>query len=106
MQLNEYTEAAKKFAVFPSEYSLIYPLVGLANESGEALGKLKKLLRGDAGGPSFREAMADELGDVLWYLAASASAIGFTLEEVAERNLDKLARRQANGTIKGNGDKR
>jgi NTP pyrophosphatase (non-canonical NTP hydrolase) len=35
----------------------------------------------------------DELGDVLWYISACADELGITLTEIAEYNVDKLARR-------------
>ena len=50
--------------------------------------------------------ITDELGDVLWFVAMMARRLGFSLEEVMRRNLDKLADRQARGVIVGDGDKR
>lgn len=47
-----------------------------------------------------------ELGDILWQLSGLCKVLGLTLEEVAEQNLDKLAKRQAQGTIVGDGDER
>ena len=41
--------------------------------------------------------VAEELGDVLWYVAVGAEAIGLTLGEVAQRNIDKLKRRYPDG---------
>lgn len=90
-------------AVFPKEYYLIYPALGLVNEAGEYAGKVKKILRGDT---NTTEAAAAELGDVLWYLAACAEALGVNLSDVAQQNLDKLADRAARGVLKGSGDNR
>ena len=50
--------------------------------------------------------IADELGDVLWFVAMMAHRLGFSLEEVMRRNLGKLADRQNRGVIIGDGDKR
>ena len=50
--------------------------------------------------------MAKELGDVLWYLSVAASDLGYTLEEIAEMNIDKLRKRKAKDMIKGSGDNR
>lgn len=50
-----------------------------------------------------RDDMRKELGDVLWYVAAVASDWGFTLDEVAQGNIDKLAKRYPNGFEKGGG---
>lgn len=51
-------------------------------------------------------AAAQELGDVLWYLAMSADALGYSLSEIADMNLDKLRGRKERGTIGGSGDER
>lgn len=88
--------------------NLVYPMLGLANEVGELLGKYKKLHR-DAGGeitPEVVEAMKGELGDVLWYFTQIATNLGLTLPEIAEANLEKVLRRKREGTIHGNGDNR
>jgi NTP pyrophosphatase (non-canonical NTP hydrolase) len=47
-----------------------------------------------------------ELGDVLWYVAASAAEIGSSLEEIALANANKLLSRNARGKIGGSGDDR
>jgi NTP pyrophosphatase (non-canonical NTP hydrolase) len=47
-----------------------------------------------------------ELGDVLWYVAQLASELGFSLDEIAQANLDKLASRAARNVIAGSGDHR
>lgn len=103
MNLSHYQKEAMKTAVFPKEYYLIYPALGLVNEAGEYAGKVKKILRGDT---NTTEAAAAELGDVLWYLAACAEALGVSLADVAQQNLDKLADRAARGVLKGSGDNR
>jgi len=53
-----------------------------------------------------QDEVADELGDVLWYVAAVAEVMGTNLESVAKNNLWKLAERQRKGTLRGSGDKR
>ncbi len=76
---------------------------------GEVCNKAKKILRGDATLQDYHkrlEDIADELGDVLWYVAVCARDCGYTLEEVAIRNVNKLAKRAENGTLKGSGDHR
>ena len=53
-----------------------------------------------------REALAKELGDVLWYLAQLATELDLDLDEVAELNLEKLLSRQRRGVLHGAGDDR
>jgi NTP pyrophosphatase (non-canonical NTP hydrolase) len=53
-----------------------------------------------------REALARELGDVLWYLSQLATEADLDLEEIAEDNLEKLLSRQERGVLRGSGDDR
>ncbi|MFN3369690.1 MAG: nucleoside triphosphate pyrophosphohydrolase family protein, partial [Thermus sp.] len=71
MTLNEYQQEAKKTALYPEVYRLLYPTLGLAGESGELANKVKKILRDHGGNLSqaTREDLVAELGDVLWYVA-------------------------------------
>jgi len=50
--------------------------------------------------------ICDELGDVLWYIAALSKDLGITMNEVAAMNHEKLQSRKKRGVIKGSGDKR
>jgi NTP pyrophosphatase (non-canonical NTP hydrolase) len=43
------------------------------------------------------QALKDELGDVLWYLAEAATAAGLNLDEIAQENVDKLFKRYPEG---------
>lgn len=65
--------------------------VGLAEEVGEAQNILKHHLWG--GEPLNKEELAKELGDVLWYTAALATAVGLNLEAIADLNISKLEHR-------------
>lgn len=47
-----------------------------------------------------------EAGDILWQLAGLCTTMGWTLEEIAQRNLDKLSSRKKRGVIDGDGDNR
>jgi len=110
MKLDEYQKKALKTALFPSKYKVVYPALGLGNEAGEVMGKIKKWLRGDDGGEQMSKerklALKDELGDVLWYLAVLSKDLGFKLSDVAKMNIDKLQSRKKRKVLKGNGDKR
>ncbi len=70
--------------------------------------RLLKLLRDDGGlmSDERREALAGELGDVLWYVAQVATEAGLDLQEIAQGNLDKLLSRQRRGVLSGSGDSR
>lgn len=108
MTLNDYQQQAIKTATYGSEHSIIYPTLGLAGEAGEVADKVKKVIR-DNGGVFTQEqkvAIAKELGDVLWYIAADSRDLGFTLEDIANTNLEKLASRKTRGVISGSGDDR
>ena len=108
MQLDAYQQAARRTAIYEDRHKVIYPALGLASEAGEVAGKVKKALR-DRGGafdPEQIEALKDELGDVLWYVAVLAADLGLSLETIAEGNVAKLASRQQRGALGGEGDRR
>lgn len=108
MNMNTYQKEAKTTAVYDLAHRITYPAMGLAGEAGEVVDKAKKILRGDlkAQTPEYRAEIAKELGDCLWYAAALADDLGFTLEEIAQMNLDKLSSRFDRGVLKGSGDNR
>lgn len=108
--MDEYQDRALETARFPDVggHRCVYPALGLANEAGEVLGKIKKLFR-DRGGEvtaEFRGQVRKELGDVLWYVAVLADAFDLRASDVAEANLEKLADRADRGAIRGEGDDR
>ena len=96
MQLSDYQRRSRATAVYPDAGdNLTYPALGLCGEAGEAAEKVKKALRDDGGvlTDERRAALAGELGDVLWYISACADELGLTLQEIAEFNVEKLAKR-------------
>ena len=108
-QGNYQTESRKTWGYVDTKNSpIIYPCLGLSNEVGEVLGKIKKVFRDNNG--QFTEETTQELkaelGDVLWYLTQICTELNLTLEEIAEDNLDKLFSRLERGTITGSGDNR
>ena len=104
MELNEYQSKATETAIYPDAAKIVYPAIGVADEAGEILGKIKKYVRGD--GPIDDDALIAEMGDVLWYLAALASDLQVNLDYVARLNLHKLQSRQERDVLRGNGDNR
>lgn len=106
--LDDYQRFAVATAVYGSGQAIIYPALGLGNEAGEVQGKIKKVLRDNDGvfNDDNKKGVADELGDTLWYLAATARDLGYSLEAIARMNLKKLANRKARNVIQGSGDNR
>ena len=103
MNLNDYQKMAARTAIYKSTHSIMYPALGLAAEAGEVANKVKKILRDDT---FDRQAIADEIGDVLWYIAALSRDLNIDLHDIAIQNLEKLYGRKARGTLTGSGDKR
>ena len=111
MNLNDYQDKAITTAVFPKQHALAYLALGLSGEAAEVANKVKKILRGDhdhdpIAAEEALDAIAYELGDVLWYIAVLASELDSPLAAIAQSNLDKLAARADLGTIMGSGDDR
>ncbi|MFZ4564981.1 MAG: nucleoside triphosphate pyrophosphohydrolase family protein [Prochlorococcaceae cyanobacterium] len=109
MDLNTYQQAAGRTALYPDRgQNPLYPTLGLCGEAGEVADKVKKVLRDDGGvfSAERRQAIALELGDVLWYVAQLAHELGLSLEEIASANLAKLADRADRQVLGGSGDRR
>ena len=110
MTINEYQNEALKTEISMEKHltrtnversmNELYPrlfngLMGLNGEAGEAIDLLKKHIF--QGHELDREHMAKELGDVAWYLAVSANAIGYDLETIFNMNIDKIRGRYPKG---------
>jgi len=69
--------------------------LGLTGESGEVADHVKKaLFQGHEIDPDH---IAKELGDILWYIALACDAVGYSLDEVMQLNVEKLRKRYPNG---------
>lgn len=101
LSFEEYQTTAHQTAVYDDR---IYPWLALAEETGELLGKMAKVKRGD--GISDTHAIYRECGDVLWQLSEICTQMGFSLEAVADANLAKLADRRERNQLQGEGDNR
>ena len=121
MELNEYQKRAMTTCM-PSSENFSYMFLNLVGEVGEFASKVAKHIRKGhysimdsniANGSNIDdltepEVALDELkkeaGDILWQLSGLCTVMRWSLEDVAQTNLDKLAARKAAGTIDGNGD--
>ena len=83
-----------------------YPYFALVEEVGEFCGKIAKNMRGDRNAEETKALMRKEAGDILWNLSEICSLNGWSLQEIAQENLNKLADRAAHDKIKGDGDTR
>ena len=98
MTINEYQAAALRTAQtdkLTANELLLNSALGLCGESGEVADIVKK--HRFQGHDLDIEHIAKELGDVAWYLAVGAYAIGFDLESIFRMNIEKLKARYPNG---------
>lgn len=121
MRANEYQTRAMSTRL-PSCENATYMLFGLMAEVGKIADKIAKWRRkgvcrldmdhlvfntGDLQeAEGYKSELMKEVGDCAWFIAGIADCFGFTLEEVMQQNLDKLASRRERGVIDGNGDNR
>lgn len=122
LTLNEYQKRAMTTCM-PSSENFCYMFLNLVGEVGEFASKVAKEIRkgnlviGATAMPNKimpyvnedewwakDEELMKEAGDILWQLSGLCSVMGWSLEEVAQMNLDKLAARKVAGTIDGSGD--
>ncbi|HZT80080.1 MAG TPA: nucleoside triphosphate pyrophosphohydrolase family protein, partial [Gemmataceae bacterium] len=91
VNFSTYQEAASRTDRNPAAdgKGLMIPLLGLAGEAGELLSEYKKFLRDGDAHTLFKDRFAEEMGDILWYLANLATKLGLRLDQVAEQNLAK-----------------
>lgn len=98
MTINEYQTAAMRTAngmIYQHYGLLMNGALGLCGESGEVADLVKKATF--QGHELDTEHVARELGDVAWYLAVAAHAIGYDLETVLRMNVEKLGKRYPHG---------
>jgi NTP pyrophosphatase (non-canonical NTP hydrolase) len=91
----------------PGNGNWLYNALAMNGEAGEEAEKIKKAARD--GVKDLREHRHNaglELGDVLWYVSQCARDFGYTLDEIANMNLEKLRSREARGVLSGSGDNR
>lgn len=127
LTLNEYQKRAMSTCM-PSSESFSYMFLNLVGEVGEFASKVAKAVRKEQlkigwweegeeanennlipTGSFFEwkemdEELKKEAGDILWQLSGLCSIMRWSLDDIAQMNLDKLAARKEAGTIDGNGD--
>jgi len=89
MQFAEYQRAARETSQLRlgGPQSVVAPMLGLASEAGSVLNVYKRYLRDGIDFAANRELLCEELGDLLWYVAAVATACDIDMEEIAKTNL-------------------
>lgn len=104
MEINDYqtkTSSTAKYqkTIDKGMLKLSYLCLGLTGEAGETANLIKKAMRDHEGylTPERLEKLKEEMGDTLWYLSELATNLGFTLDDVATYNIEKLAVRYASG---------
>lgn len=97
MEINEYQKLALRTLnnKLSDKEVLINGVMGLCGESGEAIDIVKKHL--SQGHELDKEKLANELGDIAWYLAETAYIIGYDLEDILKMNIAKLKKRYPDG---------
>ena len=123
LTLNEYQKKAMTTCM-ESSNNWSYMFLNLVGEVGELSSKVAKAIRkqkmyiGEGDKPNelffdifpecieMEEEMMKETGDILWQLSGLCSVMGWSLERIAQMNLDKLASRQERNVIEGSGDNR
>lgn len=117
MKMNEYQEKAMGTCMESSD-NFSYMMLNLVGEVGEFASKIAKGIRKDEKAifnnnlqlnfdkSDDEEELKKEAGDILWQLSGLCKVMGWSLEEVAQMNLNKLASRKDRGVIEGNGDER
>ena len=109
MKFSEYQKKSRETAIYPdADNNFIYPTLGLVGEAGEVAEKIKKIIRDKHGNldDETRNEIAKELGDVLWYIAQLSTELNLNLDDIANKNLEKLNNRKARGVLGGSGDNR
>lgn len=123
MELNDYQDKAMTTCM-DSSNNFSYMFLNLVGEVGEFASKVAKHIRKEhysimdsniANGKNIDDLkepqvaldeLKKEAGDILWQLSGLCTIMGWSLEDVAQMNLDKLAARKQRCVIDGEGDNR
>lgn len=105
--VNAMLQGDNNYSSYEIPMPFMYPVLALAEEAGEVVGKVAKFVRkyGD-NTDELGKLVLPELGDVLYQLSETARQFGFTLQDVVDNNVAKLTDRSARGVLIGEGDNR
>lgn len=122
MTINDYQKKAHSFSFYETpvivkEHGSVvhkipcdwcYPVLGLAEESGEVSGKFAKIIRDKKGVITEEDCkvIEKELGDVCWMISEVCTVLGLNLKDVMQHNIEKLTDRQNRKVLSGSGDNR
>lgn len=109
VDFDSYQRMSRKTAIYPDlGKNIVFPTLGMMGEAGEVAEKIKKVWRDRGGHPTRedRQAIAKEMGDVLWYLSQLATELRISFNEIAARNIDKITGRKRDNRLHGSGDNR
>jgi len=97
--LNDYQEfcktITKKFDD-PEKEMMTWGL-GISGEAGDVAGCIKKTC---SQGDDQKAGIRENLGDVLWYIAAICNTYGWNLEDIFSENVSKLRKRYPTGSFR------
>lgn len=83
------------FTITDDQLMIAWNAIGLAGEAGEIMELVKKGIFHQHGLDT--EKMHKELGDLLWYVAALCTKLGFSMDDIMTANIEKLRTRYPNG---------
>lgn len=111
MQFDEYQNTSLRTWNPPPRdkvMNIMYLTLGVVGEAGEVAEKVKKVLRNDLGvfSEEKKQELKKEIGDVIWYLSTLSHELGFSFDDVAKTNIDKLTSRLERNVISSEGDNR
>ena len=89
MELDEYQKLAAATDLRSDPRDIAFPLLGLAGEVGSLVAEYKKHVRAGTPYKGFVDEAREDLGDLLWYVAALARTLDLSLDDVAKKNLAK-----------------
>lgn len=89
INFTQYQEQAMRTAkVGSTDFDLMHAAYGVSGEAGEFVDCIKKAQV--YGRTLDHEHAAEELGDILWFVALGCKALGVSMNDVAEKNIEKL----------------